>query len=82
MLQLKESSHREYRGINFLRNDGANKQHKSMYSPKIQPSLRCDPHISHFVSVHVGVGMCGFCNVWVCVCVGFVMCGCVYVWVL
>ena len=21
--------------------------------------------------------MCGFCNVWVCVCVGFVMCGCV-----
>ena len=38
--------------------------------------------------------MCGFCNVWVCVCVGFVMCGCVcggglmcgcvcvYVWVL
>ena len=25
--------------------------------------------------------MCGFCNVWVCVCVGFVMCGCVYVWV-
>ena len=23
--------------------------------------------------------MCGFCNVWVCVCVGFVMCGCVYV---
>jgi hypothetical protein len=38
--------------------------------------------------------MCGFCNVWVCICVGFVMCGyvcvCVgfvmcervYVWVL
>ena len=40
--------------------------------------------------------MCGFCNVWVCVCAGFVMCGCVcgvlcvgfvicecvYVWVL
>ena len=25
--------------------------------------------------------MCGFCNVWVCVCVGF-MCGCVYVRVL
>ena len=24
--------------------------------------------------------MCGFCNVWVCVCVRFVMCGCVYVW--
>jgi hypothetical protein len=23
-----------------------------------------------------GVCMCGFCNVWVCVCVGFVMCGC------
>jgi hypothetical protein len=21
--------------------------------------------------------MCGFCNVWVCVCMGFVMCGCV-----
>jgi len=20
--------------------------------------------------------MCGFCNVWACVCVGFVMCGC------
>jgi len=20
--------------------------------------------------------MCGFCNVWVCVCVGFLMCGC------
>jgi len=20
--------------------------------------------------------MCGFCNVWVCVCVGFVICGC------
>jgi hypothetical protein len=20
--------------------------------------------------------MCGFCNVWVCVCVEFVMCGC------
>jgi len=36
----------------------------------------------------VGVCMCEFCNVWVCVCVGFVkcggfvMCGCVYVWVL
>jgi hypothetical protein len=29
----------------------------------------------------VGVCMCGFCNV--CVCVGgFVTCGCVYVWVL
>ena len=38
--------------------------------------------------------MCGFCDVWVCVCVGFVMCVCVcvtfvtcvcvfvYVWVL
>ena len=23
--------------------------------------------------------MCGFCNVWVCVCVDFVMCGCVCV---
>jgi hypothetical protein len=22
------------------------------------------------------VCMCGFCNVWMCVCVGFVMCGC------
>jgi len=21
--------------------------------------------------------MCGFCNVWVCVCVGFVMCVCI-----
>jgi hypothetical protein len=20
--------------------------------------------------------MCGFCNLWLCVCVGFVMCGC------
>jgi len=35
----------------------------------------------------VGVCMCGFCNVWVCVCMGFVcvsfvMCECVYVWVL
>jgi len=30
----------------------------------------------------VGVCMCGFCNVWLCVYVGFVMCGCVYVWVL
>jgi len=30
----------------------------------------------------VDVGMCGFCNVWVCVCMGFVMCGCGYVWVL
>jgi len=30
----------------------------------------------------VGVCMCGFCNVWLCVCVGFVMCGCVHVWVL
>jgi hypothetical protein len=30
----------------------------------------------------VGVFMCGFCNVWLCLCVGFVMCGCVYVWVL
>jgi hypothetical protein len=24
--------------------------------------------------------MCGFCNVWVCVCVGFVMCGCVCIY--
>ena len=31
---------------------------------------------------NVCVGVCGFCNVWVCVCVGFVMCGCVYVCVL
>ena len=23
----------------------------------------------------MGVCICGFCNVWVCVCVGFVMCG-------
>ena len=29
----------------------------------------------------VGVCMCGFCNVWVCVCGDYVMCGCVYVWV-
>ena len=27
----------------------------------------------------VGVCMCRFCDVWVCVYVGFVMCGCVYV---
>jgi len=27
------------------------------------------------VWVCVCVGVCGFCNVWVCVCVGFVMCG-------
>ena len=27
----------------------------------------------------MGVCVCGFCDVWVCVCVGFVMCGCVYV---
>ena len=27
------------------------------------------------------MGVCGFCNVWLCECVGFVMCGCVYVWV-
>jgi hypothetical protein len=25
--------------------------------------------------------MCGFCNVWVCVCVGFVMCGFCNMWV-
>ena len=24
----------------------------------------------------MGVGMCRFCNVWVCVCMGFLMCGC------
>ena len=29
----------------------------------------------------VGVCMCGFCNVWVCVGVGFVLCECVYVYV-
>jgi len=32
------------------------------------------------------VYVCGFLNVWVCVCAGFLMCGCVYVcvyvWVL
>ena len=27
----------------------------------------------------MGVCICGFCNVWVCVCVGLVMCGCVCV---
>ena len=27
----------------------------------------------------MGVCMCGFCNVWVCVYVGFVMCSCVCV---
>ena len=27
----------------------------------------------------MGVCVCGFCNVWLCVCVGFVMCGCVCV---
>jgi hypothetical protein len=30
----------------------------------------------------VGVGMWGFCNVWVCVCGGFVMCGCLLIRVL
>ena len=30
----------------------------------------------------VGVCMCEFCNMWVCVSVDFVMCGCLYVWVL
>ena len=30
----------------------------------------------------MGVCMCGFCNVWVCVFVGFVMSGFVYVCVL
>jgi hypothetical protein len=30
----------------------------------------------------VGVCMCGFCNVWLCVCMGFVMCEYVYVWIL
>jgi hypothetical protein len=29
-----------------------------------------------WVYVSVGVCMCKFCNVWVCVCVGFVKCGC------
>ena len=29
----------------------------------------------------MGVCVCGFCYVWICVCVGFVMCS-VYVWVL
>jgi len=28
------------------------------------------------------VCMCGFFNVWVCVCVGFAICGYVSVWVL
>ena len=32
-----------------------------------------------WVCVCVGVCTCGICNVWVCVCVGFVMCECVYV---
>jgi len=31
--------------------------------------------------VMLGVCMCGFFNVWVCVAVGFVMCVSVYVWV-
>ena len=35
-----------------------------------------------WVCVCVGVCMCGFCDVLVCVRVGFVMRGCVYVWVL
>jgi len=26
--------------------------------------------------------MCGFCNMWVCLCISFVRGGCVYVWVL
>jgi hypothetical protein len=32
------------------------------------------------VLVCVGVCVCWFCNVWVCVGVGFVMCGCVWEW--
>ena len=35
-----------------------------------------------WILYYVGVCMCGFYKVWVCVCVDFVMCGCVYVWVL
>jgi hypothetical protein len=34
-----------------------------------------------WVCVCVGFVMCGFCNVWVCVCVGFVMCGLYNMWV-
>ena len=29
----------------------------------------------------MGVCMCGFCKVWICVCVGFLRYGYVYVWV-
>ena len=29
----------------------------------------------------VGVCMCGFCNVWECVCVCFLVGACVYVWI-
>ena len=32
--------------------------------------------------VMLGVCMCGFCKVWVCIYVDFVKCGCVYVLVL
>jgi len=32
-----------------------------------------------WVCVCVGYEMCGFCNVSLCVCAGFLMCGCVYV---
>ena len=35
-----------------------------------------------WLCVCVGFVICGFCNVRVCVCVGFVMCGGVYMWVL
>jgi len=50
MIDLKESGHRGDEGINFLRNDGTNKKHKNMYSPKTQPSLKCCPHVSQFIS--------------------------------
>jgi len=33
-----------------------------------------------WVLQYVGVCMCGFCNIWVCVVVGSAIYGCVYVW--
>jgi len=40
----------------------------------------CNVCVYVWVLYSVGLCMCGFYSV--CVCVGFVMCGCVYVWVL
>ena len=51
-----------------------------LYLPRAEQRLLGHPAYS-LVIEETGC-MCGFCNVWMCVCVGFVMYGCVYVWVL